>query len=122
MTASEGPLLLWIGRLPHSTVHLSESIRLAAMSSALDLPVRLLFVGEGVRALVRGQEPYRYSPPIEKLLTGIVSASSPALVHRPSLLHRGLDSSTLLAPVPAQLVDDHDAADWLIRARQVVPL
>ncbi len=122
MNGPERPVLLWVRHLPHSTVHFSEAIRLAAMSTALDLPVRWLFVGDGVRAIVRGQEPYRYAPPITKTLQGIVTRERPALVHGPSLGHRGLDRSAVVEGLAVEEVDDEGAAEWVIRASRVVPL
>ena len=121
MTAEAPAVLLWIRRPPFSTVHLSESIRVAAMTTALGVPLRLLFIGEGVRALARGPEPYRYGPPIEKTLAGIVTAERPALVHGPSLDRRGLDRDSLVAGLALERVDDASAADLVLRATQGVP-
>ena len=122
MNASDLPVLLWIRSPPHSTVHLTEGVRLAAMATALDIPVRWLFIGEGVRALVQGQEPYLYAPPLKRILAGIVSAELPALVHAPSLQHRGIEWGGLVDGVPFTAVDDAGAAEWLIGASRVVPL
>lgn len=118
---SSDPVLLWIRHPPHATVHLSEAIRVASMASALDVSPRLLFIAEGVRALVRGQEPYRYSPPIERTLSGIVTEEQPALVHAPSLKGRAIGRPDLVPALPLQLVDDREAAAWVMRARRVVP-
>ncbi len=120
---SEPPpsLLLWIRRPPHSTVHLSEAVRVASMAAAFDRPVRLLFLAEGVRALVRGQEPYRLAPPLGRTLAGIVTPDAPALVHRPSLECRGLGPERLVEGLPVRFVDDAESADWLYRAGRVVP-
>ncbi len=92
------------------------------MTVALGTPVRLLFVGEGVRALVRGQEPHRLGPPIEQLLQGIVGPDAPALVHRGSLTRRSLRAGDLIEGVPLALIGTAEAADWLVRADRVVPL
>ncbi len=121
MTEPGAPLLLWLRHAPHSTVHLSEALRMAAMASALGTPVRLLFLSDGVRALVRGQEAHRLSPPIARSLLGVVTEASPALVHAPSLARRGLAPDELVEGVAVELVDDAGAADWLLRAGRVVP-
>ena len=122
MTEPERPVLLWVRSTPHSTVHLSEGIRLAAMSTALDLPVRWLFIADGVRALVGGQEAYRYAPPLSKTLAGIVANDRPALVHLPSLARRSIPWEALLEGLPLQPVGDEEAAEWVLRASRVVPL
>ncbi len=121
MNGSEEGVLLWIRHAPHSTVHLGEAIRLATMGTALGVPFRLLFLGDGVRALLRGTEAYRLGPPIDKLLTDVVTAESPALVHRRSLEARGLSADDLAPRVPVELVDDGGAAEWLERSHRVVP-
>lgn len=120
MTPGASYWLLWVSHPPHSTVHLSEAIRLSAMATALGSPARLLFIGEGVRSLAQGQEPYRYGPPLEKMLAGIVTAESPLLVHGPSLSRRRMSQGSLAAHLPVEVVDDATAADWLYRANKVV--
>ncbi len=119
---SPAPVLLWVRRPPHSTVHFSEGIRLAAMTSALGTPVHLLFIADGVRTLVKGQEPYRLGPPVDKSLRDIVTAERPALVHAPSLAGRGLGPEDLSRGTPFRLVDDADVADLILDSAQVVPL
>jgi sulfur relay (sulfurtransferase) DsrF/TusC family protein len=119
---STGEVLLWVRRPPHSTVHFSEAIRVAAMATALDVPLRMLFIADGVRALVAGQEPYRLGPPIERALRDIVSAERPALVHAPSLERRGLGREQLDPGVPIQLIDDDEAAQRIVDAARTVPL
>jgi sulfur relay (sulfurtransferase) DsrF/TusC family protein len=121
VTDPRGPVLLWIRHPPHSTIHLSEAVRVASMATALGIPTRLLFIGEGVRALARGQAPYRYSPPIEKTLQGVVTDEQPALVHLPSLSARGLGLAQLVDRLPIETVDDQLAAEWLVRSHRVVP-
>lgn len=116
-----GLVLLWLRHPPHSTVHLSEAVRTAAMATALGVPVRLLFIADGVRALVQRQEPYRLGPPIEKMLSGVVTDECPALVHRPSLDRRGMDLASLVPGVPVEPVDDAGVADWVLQATRVVP-
>ena len=113
-------VLLYIRHAPHTTVHLGEAIRLATMGTALGVPFRLLFLGDGVRALLRGTEAYRLGPPIDKLLADIVSAESPALVHRRSLEARGVSATDLAPRVAGELGDDAGAAQWRERSRQVV--
>jgi sulfur relay (sulfurtransferase) DsrF/TusC family protein len=118
-----GPgVLLWVRRAPHSTVHLSEGIRIAAMSTALDVPARVLFIADGVRALVAGQEPYRLGPPVDKMLRDIVTPERPALVHAPSLAARGLEPLRLDPGVPTRLIDDDEAAEWVLSSARTVPL
>jgi sulfur relay (sulfurtransferase) DsrF/TusC family protein len=119
---SAGEVLLWIRRPPHSTVHFSEAVRVAAMTSALNVPVRMLFIAEGVRTLIAGQEPYRLGPPIEKLLKDIVTPERPALVHLPSLERRGLERGALVQGVPFRWIDDEEAAQWVVDAARTVPL
>ncbi len=120
MTEPASFRLLWVSHPPHSTVHLSEAIRLAAMSTALGSTTRLLFIGEGVRSLVEHQEPYRYGPPIDRALAGLVTVECPALVHRPSLAHRRMTRESLASHLPIETVDDAGAADWLYHAEKVV--
>jgi sulfur relay (sulfurtransferase) DsrF/TusC family protein len=115
-------ILFWARHAPFSTNHLAEMIRTSAMTVALGTPVRLLFVEEGVRALVRDQEPHRLGPPIEQLLQGIISPESPALVHRGSLAHRSIRAEDLIESLPVALIGTDEAADWLVRADRVVPL
>lgn len=117
-----GQVLLWIRRPPHSTAHLSEAIRVAAMASALDVPVRMLFIADGVRALVAGQEPYLLGPPIEKTLRDLVTSERPALVHGPSLERRGLTLEGLVGGVALRIIDDAEAAQWVLNAARTVPL
>ncbi len=119
---NRGPVLLWVRHPPHSTVHFSEGVRVAAMTSALGTPVRLLFIADGVRALVNGQEPYRLGPPVDKSLRDIVTSERPALVHAPSLALRGLGPERLSRGVPFRLVDDTEVADLLLGSAHVVPL
>lgn len=121
MTESRPETLLWIRHPPYSTVHLAEAVRLAAMGTALDEAYRVLFLAEGVRTLVRHQEPFLLGPPIESILAGIVTEERPGLVHLPSLLRRGLDRSSLVDRIPLRLVDDEEAAATLGRAGRVVP-
>ena len=115
-------ILFWIRHVPYSTNHLAEAIRASAMTVALGTPVRLLFVGEGVRALVQGQEPHRLGPPVEELLRGIVAADSPALVHGDSLDRRSILPSELIRGLPVNVVDTDEVAEWLVRVDRVVPL
>ena len=112
--------LLWVRHPPYSTVHLTEAIRLAAMGAAMGGTYRVLFIAEGVRALVRGQEAFRLGPPIERTLAGIVTAERPALVHLPSLLRRGLDRSALVDSLPLRAIGDGEAAESLAAADRVV--
>ncbi len=115
-------ILFWVRHAPYSTNHLAETIRASAMTVALGTPVRLLFVGEGVRALVHGQEPHRLGPPLEQLLRGIIAADSPALVHGDSLARRSILPAELIADLPVTVVDTDEVAEWLVRADRVVPL
>ncbi|HLY77380.1 MAG TPA: DsrE family protein [Thermoplasmata archaeon] len=119
---TEGSVLLWVRRAPYSTAHLSEAIRVAAMGTALGLPLRMLFIADGVRALVAGQEPHRLGPPIEKTLRDIVTVERPALVHAPSLRRRGLEPLALASGVPVRLIEDDEAAQWVLDAARTVPL
>ena len=114
-------VLLWIRHAPHSTVHLSEAIRLASMGNAMGGSYRLLFIAEGDRALLGGQEAYRLGPPIDRLLVDIVRPERPALVHRPCLVRRGLERSSLVSRVPIEAVGDSEAAEALRDADRVVP-
>ncbi len=120
MTEQDRYRLVWVRHCPHSTVHLAEAIRVAAMATALGSTARLLFIGDGVRSLVRGQEPYRYGPPIEKMLGGIVTREAPALVHGPSLARRRMTFESLVPELPVEEVDDARAADQIYRADTVV--
>ena len=122
MTADALPVLLWIRHPPYSTVHLSEAIRLAAMGTAMGSPYRVLFIGDGVRALVHGQEAFRLGPPIERAFAGIVTKERPAFVHLPSLLRRGLDRGSLVERLPIETIGDAEAARALGAAGRVVPL
>jgi sulfur relay (sulfurtransferase) DsrF/TusC family protein len=119
---SAGLVLLWVRRPPHSTVHFSEAVRAASMATALNVPLRMLFIADGVRALVVGQEPYVLGPPIEKTLQDIVTAERPALVHAPSLARRGLDREHLAPGVPVRMIDDDEAAQWVLDAARTVPM
>ena len=122
MSADAPSVLLWIRHPPFSTVHLTEAIRLAAMGTAMGSIYRVLFIGEGVRALVRGQEGFRLGPPIERMFAGIVTDERPAFVHRPSLVRRGLERSALVPQLPLEPVGDTEAARALAAAARVVPL
>ena len=119
---SAGPVLLWVRRPPHSTAHFSEAVRVASMATALSVPLRMLFIADGVRVLIAGQEPYLLGPPVEKTLQDIVTVERPALVHAPSLQHRGLGREQLARGVPIQLIDDDEAAQWILDAARTVPL
>lgn len=114
-------VLLWLRHAPYSTVHLSEAVRVATMTAALGVPVRLLFIADGVRALVQGQEPHRLGPPIEKTLAGVVTEEAPALVHNGSLDRRRIPWSSLVPGLPVESVDDRGAAEWVLRTARVVP-
>ena len=113
--------LLWVRHPPYSTVHLAEVIRLAAMGTAMGDAYRVLFIAEGVRALVRQQKPFLLGPPIERTLAGIVTEDRPALVHLPSLLRRGLDHDSLVDRTPLRPIGDAEAAATLARVNRVVP-
>ena len=115
-------LVLWVRHPPYTSAHLMEAIRIMAMSTALGVPVRCLFTGEAVRALVGGQEPYLLGPPLERLLVEIVTPESPALVHQASLEARDLGPARLTASVPWVPADDRTVAEALVTAEKVVPL
>lgn len=117
-----GPVLIWIRHPPHTTAHFAEAIRVSAMATALGGPLRMLFIAEGVRALVRRQEPYRLGPPVDRALLDLVTPERPALVHAPSLVRRGLTPDELAPGVPVRLVDDAEAARWVLEADRTVPL
>ncbi len=116
-----GLVLLWLRHPPHSTVHLSEAVRTAAMATALGVPVRLLFIADGVRALVQRQEPYRLGPPIEKMLSGVVTDECPALVHRPSLDPTWDGPRLAGTGGPRRTRRRPAVADWVLQATRVVP-
>lgn len=113
--------LLWVRRPPYSTVHLAEVIRLAAMGTAMGDTYRVLFIAEGVRALVRPQAALRLGPPIEQTLAGIVTDERPALVHERSLVRRRLDRDSLVDRLPFRTIDDAEAARTIVGADRVVP-
>ena len=115
-------LLLWVRHPPYTSAHLGEAIRIMAMTTALGSSVRCLFIGEGVRALVRGQDPYLLGPPLERLLQGIVTPGSPALVHEGSLQGRNIAPERLIPTVPWELVGEEGVAEAIVSADRVVPL
>lgn len=115
-------LLLWIRHPPYTSAHLAEAIRIMAMTTALGATVRCLFIGEGVRALVRGQEPYLLGPPLERLLLEIVTPENPALVHQASLEARGLGPERLISSIPWDPAGDQQVAEAIVSADRVVPL
>lgn len=115
-------LVLWVRHPPYTSAHLTEAIRIMAMTTALGVPVRCLFTGEGVRALVQGQEPYLLGPPLERLLVEIVTPESPALVHQASLKLRDLGPARLTSSLPWVPADDRSVAEALVSADRVVPL
>jgi sulfur relay (sulfurtransferase) DsrF/TusC family protein len=119
---SDGLVVLWVRRPPHSTVHFAEAIRVAAMATALGTQLRMLFIADGVRTLSAGQEPYRLGPPIEKTLRDIVTPERPALVHAGSLERRGMERGTLAQGIPVQVIDDDETARWILDASRTVPL
>ncbi len=120
MTAA--PLLLWIRRPPYSSAHFGEAVRLAAMATALDQPVRLLFIADGVRVLARPRAAYQLGPPVERILQEIVTEERPALVHAPSLERRGLAPADLVPSVPVRPIGDAEAARWLVEAGRTVTM
>ncbi len=116
------PVLVWIRHPPHTTNHLSEAIRILAMTSALDIPIQCLFMGEGVRALVRDQVSHLLGPPLDRSLQGIVTPSNPALVHLGSLEARGIGPERISPGIPIRGVHDREVAEALAGALRVVPL
>lgn len=119
---SRGSLLLWIRHAPHSTGHFAEGVRVGTMAVALGTPVRLLFIGDGVRVLAAHQEAYRLGPPVDKTLRDLVSPESPALVHGPSLDRRGLRDEDLAPGVPVRRIDSREAALAVLESSRTVPL
>ncbi len=116
------PILLWIRRPPYTTAHFAEAVRVAGMAAALDQPVRFLFIAEGVRVLARGQAGYRLGPPVQRMLQEVVSEDRPALVHAPSLHHRGIARDDLVEGVAVRLIEDDEAARSLVEAGRTVTM
>ena len=115
-------VLLWVQRPPYSTNHLAESIRAYAMSSALGLLAQLLFTGEGVWALVKDQEGYRFGPPPETVLRGLLNEKTPAIVSIASLAARSISRDRLAGSLPLHFADDDEIAELLLRADTVVSM
>jgi sulfur relay (sulfurtransferase) DsrF/TusC family protein len=115
-------LLLWIRHPPYTSAHLGEAVRIMAMTTALGAAARCLFIGEGVRALVQGQEPYLLGPPLERLLLEVVTPENPALVHQGSLDARALAPERLIPSIPWVRAGDRQVAEALVSADRVVPL
>ena len=115
-------LLLWLSHDPHSTSHGGEAARVGAMASAFDIEVRFVFIGDGVRAVIAGPEPYRLGPPIEKLFGSHLTTDHPGLVDRASLRSRGIDADSLTQSVPLEIAGPDAIAAAVRAADWVVPL
>ena len=115
-------LLLWLSHDPYTTSHASEAVRLGTMASAFDLDVQLLFIADGVRALVPNQEPYRLGPPAERLFGPLLTPERPGLVDLASLGTRRIDPAELPRTLPLRPLASAEVAEAVRSADWVEPL
>jgi tRNA 2-thiouridine synthesizing protein C len=109
-------------RAPHADAVLREHLDLTLTVAAFEQPVELLFVDDGVYALLQAQPPHPTGPsgPAELLSTlPLYGLEQPPLVERESLLERGLYGENLL---PARCIDRREVAALLGDADVVLSL
>jgi tRNA 2-thiouridine synthesizing protein C len=108
-------------KAPYGSVYTAEGYRTIVGIAVFELDISILFVDDGVYALVRGQDP-------SKLDMKPLGEGFPALtefgvtnffVHDESLTERGLTAKDLV--VDAQIVDSARIAQILETAGKVLP-
>jgi len=108
-------------KAPYGSVYTAEGLRSVMGIGIFEMDVALVFVDDGVYALVKEQNP-------EKLDMQPLGEGFPALpefgvekfyVHRPSLEARGLSASDLVLAV--EMVDDAGLAELLAAHGAVLP-
>lgn len=113
-------LLFLFRRTPYGSLASREGLDAVLAGAAFEIPMTLLFDGDGVQLLVKGQD-------TDAMGAKNVGAAFEALpmfevedlrVHGPSLAARGLGPEDLLLPV--QIVDDADVRSLLRDADQVL--
>jgi tRNA 2-thiouridine synthesizing protein C len=113
-------LVLLTRRSPYGGAGAREAIDTALAAAAFDLPVTVVFDGDGVWQLVRGQAPGA----IEEKSVGANLEALPMFevedvrVTRRALAARGIDASELVLPV--EVIDDAAMAALLASADQVL--
>ncbi|MDR5865833.1 sulfurtransferase complex subunit TusC [Halomonas koreensis] len=115
--SADGELLVILRHAPHGSSWLREGLDAALVAAAFGQRVSLLFMGEGVMALVDGQEAGPLgqkgtAPTLRMLEMYDIDA---LWVEREALAARGLDEAALMlaprcleAPGIVELIDAHD--------------
>ncbi|HLF96678.1 MAG TPA: DsrE family protein [Methylococcaceae bacterium] len=109
-------------RAPHTDAVLREHLDLTLTLAAFEQAVELLFLDDGVYALLPDRQSLPEGPPSPAQLLAALpfyGLEQPPLVERESLLERGLDGEKLL---PARHIGRHEVAALLGDADVVLSL
>lgn len=108
-------------KAPYGSVYSAEGIRAIMGLGVFEMDVQVLFLDDGVYAMVKGQDPEA----LDMKPLGAAFAMLPEFdvtdfyVHEPSLQERGLTTEDLVMDV--KLVDDGALADILASCDAVMP-
>ncbi|MBN1178490.1 MAG: DsrE family protein [Anaerolineae bacterium] len=117
----ENTVAVLMRKAPYGSVYTAEGLRSILGIGVFEIDVRVLFVDDGVYALVKNQDP----SVLDMKSLGDAFPSLPEFgvssftVHAPSLAERGLSVEDLV--IDAELVDDAGAAALLASAGTVLP-
>ncbi|BBL75766.1 sulfurtransferase complex subunit TusC [Methylomagnum ishizawai] len=94
-------LLFVLRHPPHAGFRLRESLDMILTAAAFDQTVALLFLGDGVYPLKRGQHPEAAGlPPVAQMFEALeLYDVDEVWVERESLAERGLEPADLIIPV-----------------------
>ncbi|HOG46104.1 MAG TPA: sulfurtransferase complex subunit TusC [Anaerolineae bacterium] len=114
-------VLLLMRRAPYGTVYTAEGLRSVMGLGVFEMDVALVCVGDGVYALLAGQDPAALDmKPLGASFAGLGEFGVQRFyVHAPSLAERGLAADDLV--VPAAAVDDAGLQRLLAEQDAVLP-
>ncbi|MGQ9583501.1 MAG: DsrE family protein [Thermoplasmatota archaeon] len=118
----ERPLLLLFRRPPYGTVYPAEGFRLAEAALAFQLPLRVVFLEDGVYNLVRGQGKGCLGfGDLGAAFVGLVEQGLPELIAlEEDIAARGLGRGDLV-DAPLRLIPVEELREIIEEARVVVP-
>lgn len=113
--------LFLMRRAPYGAIYTTEGLRAVMGLAVFELDATLAFVGDGVYALVRGQDPAGLDmKPLADSFAALGDFGVKGLyVHGPSLAERGLAADDLALPVEA--LDDAGLQQLLAAQDAVLP-
>ena len=108
-------------KAPYGSVYTAEGFRTIMGVAVFEMDISVVFVDDGVYALVKGQNPEKLD--MKPLGDGFPMLSDFGVkkfyVHEESLTNRGLTTDDLVIPV--EVVDGAQVAEILAAAGKVVP-